>query len=89
MLPAIRERWPAAGATVARSAGHLGEARRLLDALAQSDAAGIVDGGRLLIDGLQRLSRERQVNLLRWWLRSRGLGWPQLRESLRGRLPGG
>lgn len=76
VLPAIRERWPAASATVARSAGHLAEARRLLDALAQADAAGIADGGRLVIDGLQRLSQERQVNLLRWWLRSRGLGPP-------------
>ena len=76
VLPAIRERWPAASATVARSASHLGEARRLLDALAQSDAAGIADGGRLLIDGLQRLSQERQANLLRWWLRSRGLAPP-------------
>lgn len=76
VLPAIRERWPAASATVARSAGHLAEARRLLDALAQSDAAGIVEGGRLVIDGLERLSQERQVNLLRWWIRSRGLGPP-------------
>jgi len=73
VLPAIRERWPAASATVARSASHLGEARRLLDELAQADAAGIVEGGRLVIDGLQCLSQERQVNLLRWWIRSRGL----------------
>jgi len=76
VLPAIRERWPAASATVARSAGHLGAARHLLDELAQADAAGTVEGGRLVIDGLQRLSQERQVNLLRWWIRSRGLGPP-------------
>ena len=44
VLPAIRERWPAASATVARSASHLGEARRLLDELAQADAVGIVAG---------------------------------------------
>lgn len=90
VLPAIRQRWPAAGATVARSAGHLAEARRLLDELAHSDAAGIVDGGRLTIDGLQRLSRERQVNLLRWWIHSRGLGPPpaaRLAAALR-ELPG-
>ena len=76
VLPAIRQRWPAASATVARSASHLAEARRLLDELAQADAAGIVEGGRLAIEGLQRLSRERQANLLRWWIRSRGLGTP-------------
>lgn len=90
VLPAIRERWPAAGATVARSAGHLGAARRLLDELAQTDAAGVVEGGRLVIDGLQRLSQERQANLLRWWIRSRGLGPPpaaRLAAALR-ELPG-
>ena len=90
VLPAIRERWPAASATVARSAGHLGEARRLLDELAHADAAGIVEGGRIVIDGLQRFSQERQANLLRWWLRSRGLGPPpasRLAVALR-ELPG-
>lgn len=90
VLPAIRQRWPAAAVTVARSAGHLAEARRLIDDLAQSDAAGIVEGGRLVIDGLRRLSQERQVNLLRWWIRSCGLGPPpaaRLAAALR-ELPG-
>jgi tRNA(Ile)-lysidine synthase len=90
VLPPIRERWPAASVTVARSAGHLAEARRLIDELAQADAAGIVDGGRLVIEGLQRLSPERQANLLRWWVRSRGLGPPpaaRLAAALR-ELPG-
>ncbi|HEY5559762.1 MAG TPA: tRNA lysidine(34) synthetase TilS [Steroidobacteraceae bacterium] len=90
VLPAMRQRWPAAGATVARSAGHLAEARHLLDELAESDGAGIVDGGRVAIAGLQRLSRERQANLLRWWIRSRGLGAPpaaRLAAALR-ELPG-
>lgn len=90
VLPAIRQRWPAAAATVARSASHLAEARVLLDELALADAAGIVAGGRLALAGLQRLSRERQVNLLRWWIRSRGLRPPpaaRLRAALR-ELPG-
>ena len=38
VLPVIRARWPAAAATVARSARHLAEAQRLLDALGQADA---------------------------------------------------
>jgi tRNA(Ile)-lysidine synthase len=86
VLPAIRQRWPAAATTVARSASHLAQAQRLLDELACSDAAGVVEGGRLGIEGLQRLSRERQVNLLRWWIRSRGIGPPpaaQLASALR------
>lgn len=76
VLPAIRERWPAAATTVARSAAHLAQASRLLAELAAADAAGLVAGGRLAIDGLQRLTQDRQVNLLRWWIHSRGLGPP-------------
>ncbi len=76
VLPAVRERWPAAGATVARSAAHLAQASRLLAELAAADAAGVIDDGRLAIDGLTRLSPDRRVNLVRWWLRSRGLKPP-------------
>lgn len=73
VLPAIRQRWPAAATTVARSAAHLAQASRLLAELAQADAAGVVEGGRLSIAGLRRLSQARQVNLLRWWIHDRGL----------------
>jgi len=76
VLPAVRERWPGAAATVARSAKHLAEAARLLAALAKADSAGLIDAGRLSIAGLERLSRDRQVNLLRWWIHEHGLGPP-------------
>jgi tRNA(Ile)-lysidine synthase len=76
VLPAIRSRWPAASTTVSRSASHLAEASRLLDGLAEDDAAGAVDDGRLLLPSLRRLPRDRQVNLLRWWLRQEGLRPP-------------
>ena len=76
VLPAVRERWPSASATVARSASHLAEASRLLLEIAQADAAGIVDDGRLSLEGLARLSRDRQVNLVRVWLREQGLRPP-------------
>ena len=76
VLPAVRERWPSASATVARSASHLAEASRLLLEIAQADAAGIVDDGRLSLEGLARLSRDRQVNLVRGWLREQGLRPP-------------
>ena len=52
VLPAIRERWPSAATTVARSASHLAEASRLLDGLAAADAAGLVDDGRVVLAGL-------------------------------------
>src|SRR5688572_31045217 len=76
VLPAIRERWPSAAATVARSSAHLSEALRLLDGLAAADAAGLLDEWRLSLDGLSRLPRDRQLNVLRWWLRQRGLRPP-------------
>ena len=76
VLPAIRERWPAAATTVARSAGHFAEASSLLAEMAAADAAGVLDDGRLLLEGLGCLSPERRVNLLRWWLRRQGLRPP-------------
>ena len=76
VLPQLRTRWPQAAATVSRSASHLAEAGRLLAALAESDASGLLDDRRLSIDGLRRLPQDRQVNLLRWWIRERGLGSP-------------
>lgn len=86
VLPAIRRRWPAAATTVTRSASHLAQARQLLDELARSDAAGVAQGGCLAIAGLASLSQARQANLLRWWIRSRGIGPPpaaQLASALR------
>ncbi len=76
VLPQLRTRWPQAAATVSRSASHFAEAGRLLGALAESDASGLLDDRRLSIDGLRRLPQDRQVNLLRWWIRERGLGSP-------------
>ena len=76
VLPAIRERWPAAAATVARSASHLAEASKLLAEVAANDATGVLDAGCLSLEGLKCLSRERRVNLLRWWLRQQGLRPP-------------
>jgi tRNA(Ile)-lysidine synthase len=89
ILPAVRERWPAAGATVARSAAHLAQASRLLAEMAAADAAGVMQDGRLAIEGLARLSPDRQVNLVRWWLRSSGLRTPpagRLGSALRALL---
>lgn len=76
VVPAILGRWPAAPATVARSASHLAEAARLLAGLAADDAGPLLDDGRLAVEGLVGLPRERQVNVLRWWLREQGLPPP-------------
>lgn len=90
ILPRLRSRWPSAATTVARSAGHLAQAARLLAEIAAADAAQIVDGPRLSVEGLQRLSRDRQANLLRWWIRQCGLRPPpaaRLDSVLDGMLP--
>jgi tRNA(Ile)-lysidine synthase len=87
VLPVLHERWPSAAVTVARAAGHLAEALRLLAELAAADAAGAVDEGRISLAALGRLSRERQVNVLRWWLREQGLRPPPA-ARLGAALPG-
>jgi tRNA(Ile)-lysidine synthase len=76
ILPPLRSRWPGVAATVARSAGHMAQAARLLAELAAEDATGMVDGGRLSVAALRRLSRDRQTNVLRWWIQERGLSPP-------------
>lgn len=76
VLPALRQRWPALARTVSRSAGHLAEASRLLEDLAEIDAAGLVDAGRLSVTGLLTLPRPRRINVLRWWLAGHDLGMP-------------
>lgn len=87
VLPAIRERWPAASVTVGRSASHLAEASRLLGGLAAADAGQVMEEGRLSLAALCVLPRDRQVNLLRWWLRQEGLRPPPA-ARLAAALPG-
>ena len=76
IVPSLRARWPSLSRTVARSARHAAAAQGLLDELAALDAEGAVDGARLAVARLQALSRARQANLLRWWLRRAGLSLP-------------
>lgn len=91
VLPAIRARWPAVARTVGRSARHFADAKELLAALAQADGKALVDDpGRLEIAGLVALPRERQVNVLRWWIAEQGLETPstaRLASILRDLVP--
>jgi len=91
VLPRLRSRWPAAAATVSRSAAHLAQAARLLSEVARADAQVVADGHRLSVAGLQGLSRDRQANLLRGWLRESRLRPPpaaRLAAVLDELLPG-
>ena len=72
LLPALDAAFPQFRDTFARSAQHAAQAQQLLEELAREDAAVAVrasDGG-LLIARVQSLSRARQANLLRHWLRA-------------------
>lgn len=90
VLPLLQARWPAAATVAARSARHLGEARELLEELAASDLAEVMVEGRLIdLERFATLTAARQRNLLRHWLRSRGLAVPDARhlERIRSELP--
>ena len=68
LLPAWERCFPGFRALLARSAGHAAQAQKLLDDLARID--GQQTGLPPTLAGLQALSRERQGNLIRYWLRS-------------------
>lgn len=68
LLPALEAAFPQFRDTFARSAAHAAEAQQLLDDLAADDLARV--GVPPQLAGLQALSRARQANVLRHWLRS-------------------
>ena len=89
IVPLLQARWPSASKTAARSAAHLGEARDLLQALAEIDAAQVIEDGVVQIATLQTLDVARQRNLLRYWIALQGLTMPDAvhLERIRVELP--
>ncbi|MBW4051238.1 MAG: tRNA lysidine(34) synthetase TilS [Proteobacteria bacterium] len=88
VLPAVRERWPAAGAAVARTARHAAQAQGLLTALAQADLERASDGAALSVKALRALPPQRRCNLLRLWIARGGRMVPDTRrlEEIAGPL---
>ena len=83
LLPAFAESFPAYAQTLARSARHAAQAQTLLDEVAAQDLALV--GDPPVIKALQSLSRARQVNVLRHWLRLHWQAGPseaQLEQAL-------
>jgi len=76
VLPLVKRRWPAAGATVSRSARFAAEAEVLLEELAAEDEARYRVGLTLPVKALAELPAARSRNLLRHWLRRQGLPLP-------------
>ena len=84
LLPVLEAVFPAFRDTFARSAAHAGQAKALLQELAQQDLAAV--GVPPQLAALQALSPERQANVLRHWLRSSHQTTPaaaQLAELMR------
>lgn len=67
LLPALAEAFPQFRETFARSASHAAQAQLLLEEVALQDLA--VAGSPPEIKSLQQLSRPRQANALRMWLK--------------------
>ena len=72
LMPALQEVFPAFRDTFARSAGHAAQAQEILQEAAQHDLSQIsrAEDARPTISKLQLLSRARQANLLRYWLKT-------------------
>jgi len=76
VLPALKERWPSAAKTTARSARMCAESDALNQVLALQDAEGVHKDNALQIAGLSRLEPARQRNLIRWLLAECDLPMP-------------
>lgn len=73
LLPVLQVVFPHFRDTFARSASHAAQAQDLLNELAQEDFVTVLaqdDKLALHIAGLQRLSRARQANVIRHWLKT-------------------
>ncbi|MCH9692878.1 MAG: tRNA lysidine(34) synthetase TilS [Gammaproteobacteria bacterium] len=91
IVPRLQSRWPDLSARFQRSAGHAGEAAKLLADLAAIDLD-LLEGRaeRLPVQGLLKLSDARKRNLIRYCLRQLGLTTPtaqQLRRVLGEVIP--
>lgn len=71
VMPALQVRWPAASASLTRSAAHQAEAAALLDSIGQQDlrAAAGAAANQLRHSVISDLPALRQRNALRYWLR--------------------
>ncbi|MCP5197789.1 MAG: tRNA lysidine(34) synthetase TilS [Gammaproteobacteria bacterium] len=82
VLPLLRDRWPAANRTLARSARLCAETAAWLDEQAAADLVDVATDRPdcLSISGLGRLSEQRQRHVLRHWLRQLQLPIPDARQ---------
>jgi tRNA(Ile)-lysidine synthase len=85
IVPELKGRWPGLLKTIGRSAGHCASAAKLLDELAEMDLRACLGANpwRLSMVELEKRSRIRQENLLRYWIKQRGLNMPNAHKIRR------
>jgi tRNA(Ile)-lysidine synthase len=76
VLPQLRERWKGIDETIGRSARHMAEAAKLLDASARRDLLAAMDGQGLSVPVLRRLTLARRRGALRAFIAGAGLELP-------------
>ena len=78
IMPQLKNRWPSAEKTLSRSASHCASAKRLLTVLAKQDYLDCQgsQANTLSINKLSKFERERQDNVLRFWLKQLKLSMP-------------
>ena len=76
IMPLLAQGFPAPGITLARAARHQSGAAQLLDDLSAMDLAAVSDESAIDCVRLQALTRLRQANLMRGWLRRHGARQP-------------
>jgi tRNA(Ile)-lysidine synthase len=78
IMPSLKSRWPAAAATISRSAVHSAEASRILDEVARTDLQNVrlQQTGQLSVSSLKFLTESRIRNCLRAWLHELNLPLP-------------
>ena len=79
IIPLLESRWGGAVGRLSVSANHCRESTELEDALAQIDLNAVLHGDfkpALSIDALSVLSKNRQINVVRYWMRTQQMGFP-------------
>lgn len=82
VLPQLRERWPGVDESIARSARHMAEAAKLLDAVALRDLVSAADGAGLNVVALRALPAARRRNALRAFIARAGLELPSTAKMM-------
>jgi len=76
VMPLLSHRWPAVRESLGRVAAHQAEACRLMAALAKDDFAVAKVDDCLDVAVLLQFDEDRQRNLLRYWIQSKGVVFP-------------